>query len=64
VAEIEGQVIGMTCLIPGDDEAELEPIIVSQAFRGLGIGRRLVDVVMREARKSGVRQLKVDPFFP
>jgi len=61
VAEFEGEVIGMTGLIPGTDVAELEPMIVSQPFRGLGAGRSLVKRVIEEAIKSGSRQLKVRP---
>ena len=61
VAEVNGKVVGLTGLIFEDQEAELEPIIVFDEFRGLGIGRRLVETVIQHARDSGVRQLKVLP---
>ena len=61
VADVEGQVVGLTGLIPGEDEAELEPIIVSKGYRGLGIGRNLVDTVIEAARINRVRHLTVRP---
>lgn len=43
VAEADGTVIGMTGLIGTyDDEAEVEPVIVAEAFRSHGVGRALV----------------------
>ena len=59
VAELEGQVVGMTGLIPGEGEAELEPLVVSERYRRRGIGRQLSEAVLREAHACGFRQLKV-----
>ena len=59
VAEVEGEVVGLTGLILEGDEAELEPLVVLDQFRGLGIGRRLAETVIEQARKTGIRQLKV-----
>ena len=61
VAEVEGEVVGLTGLILEGDEAELEPLVVLDQFRGLGIGRRLAETVIEQARKAGIRQLKVRP---
>jgi N-acetylglutamate synthase-like GNAT family acetyltransferase len=61
VAEEDGVVVGLTGLIPGEEEAELEPVVITGALRGQGIGRRLVETVIQQARKSGVNQLKVRP---
>ena len=61
LAEIDGKVIGMTGLIPRDGEAELEPMIVNPEYRGLGVGRHLVETVIEEATKRGWRQLQVRP---
>jgi GNAT superfamily N-acetyltransferase len=61
VAEGSGRVVGLAGLIPGEGEAELEPLVVSEPFRGLGIGGKLAGVVIAAARKRGVRQLKVRP---
>lgn len=38
VAEVDGRVVGLAGLIPGDDAAELEPAVVSAPHRRLGIG--------------------------
>jgi GNAT superfamily N-acetyltransferase len=48
-------------MIPGEGEHELEPIIVSERWRGRGIGRRLADHVIGEARAAGARQLLTRP---
>ena len=61
VAEDRGRVIGLTGLIVGDDEAELEPLVVLDEFRGYGVGRKLAETVIEQARNSGVHQLKVRP---
>jgi ribosomal protein S18 acetylase RimI-like enzyme len=44
-----------------EDGAELEPIVVSKAYRGSGIGRKLVNTVIEAARSNSVRQLSVRP---
>jgi len=61
IAEVDGRVIGMAWLIPGKPEAELEPLTVSERYRGLGIGRQLVDEVIETVRSAGIRLLKVRP---
>jgi N-acetylglutamate synthase-like GNAT family acetyltransferase len=61
VAEIDGQVIGLTGLILEDEEGELEPLVVMEEYRGQGIGRQLAEIVIEQARKVGVHQLKVRP---
>ena len=61
VAEMDGRVVGMAGLILRHDEAELEPIVVSDGFRDLGIGRRLAQAVISAAREAGVRQLLTRP---
>lgn len=61
VADAGGQVVGLAGLIPGEGEAELEPLVVSEAYRGRGVGRQLAEAVVASARARGVRQLKVRP---
>ena len=61
IAEVDGRVIGMAGLVLGKPEAELEPLIVSERYRGLGVGRQLVDAVIETVRSAGVRLLKVQP---
>lgn len=61
VADAGGRVVGLAGLIPGEEEAELEPLVVSEPYRGLGIGRQLATAVIAAARARGVHQLKVRP---
>ncbi len=61
VAEVSGRAVGLAGLIPGEGEAELEPLVVSEPYRGLGIGRQLAEAVIEAARTRGVHQLKVRP---
>ncbi|HEX9909011.1 MAG TPA: GNAT family N-acetyltransferase [Thermoplasmata archaeon] len=61
VAVKGAQVVGFAGLVVGDEEAELEPIVVAKEHRGQGIGRRLVEAVVSEAESMGVRFLNVRP---
>lgn len=61
LAELKGEVVGLTGLILEGDQGELEPIVVSPRARGAGIGRLLAERVIQEARAGGVRQLSVRP---
>ena len=57
----DGEVIGLTGLMGKGDEAEVEPAIVSEPHRRRGIGRRLMETVITEARNRGVKYLSVRP---
>ncbi len=61
VAEVSGRVVGLAGLIPDKGEPELEPLVVSETHRRLGIGRRLVEAVIEKAREGGARFLRVRP---
>jgi GNAT superfamily N-acetyltransferase len=61
VAEGEGKVLGLVGLIVEDQEAEVEPIVVASGYRSRGIGRALLNAVVLEAEKLGVRFLNVRP---
>jgi GNAT superfamily N-acetyltransferase len=61
VAVQNSQVIGLTGLIIKGKEAEIEPLIISQAHRGIGIGEQLVKTIISQARDKGVRFLNVKP---
>ena len=61
VAIHNSQVVGLVGLIVKDEEAEVEPLIVSQAYRYKGIGTQLIGKVVSEARSMGVRFLNVRP---
>jgi GNAT superfamily N-acetyltransferase len=61
VAEIAGRVVGLAGLISGEAEAELEPLVVSEPYRGMGIGRQLAETIIATARARGLLELKVRP---
>ena len=61
VAEVDSQIVGLTGIILGESEAELEPLVVSEGYRGSGIGRQLTEVVIQTAREEGVKYLNVRP---
>ena len=61
VAVSDGEVIGLTGLMGEGDEAEVEPAIVSEPHRRRGIGRRLMETVIAEAKKRRVKYLSVRP---
>jgi ribosomal protein S18 acetylase RimI-like enzyme len=61
LATVGDEVVGMAGLIQDEGDAELEPIVVSERWRGRGIGRRLAEVVLAEARAAGGRQLITRP---
>jgi GNAT superfamily N-acetyltransferase len=55
------RVVGFVGLIVEGSEAGIEPIIVSKSHRCKGIGKRLIETVVSEARKKGVHYLHVKP---
>jgi GNAT superfamily N-acetyltransferase len=63
VAESNGTVIGTAGLLKSREmlEGEIEPVIVTASFRNRGIGTRLVKYVVEEAKRRGMRFLKVRP---
>jgi len=65
VAECDGKVIALAGLIlnewAADREAEVEPMVVAGSHRGQGIGRLLLDCLVEEVRKTGVRYLSIKP---
>jgi len=61
VSTLDSKVVGLIGLIVNKEEATIEPVIVSQAYRNKGIGRRLTETAISEAQKMGVRFLSVRP---
>jgi N-acetylglutamate synthase-like GNAT family acetyltransferase len=61
VALLDCRVVGLVGLIVEEEEAEIEPLIVSQPYRNRGIGRRLLKTVIVEVRKLNLRFLSVKP---
>jgi DNA-binding MarR family transcriptional regulator/GNAT superfamily N-acetyltransferase len=58
VAELDGVPAGFVCCVPEDDRtARLRLLLVESWARGLGIGGRLVDEVLRFARQAGYERI-------
>jgi GNAT superfamily N-acetyltransferase len=61
VAVHGSRVVGLVGLIVEENEAEIEPLIVSKTYRGKGIGKKLLETIISEARKIEVRFLNIKP---
>lgn len=61
VAEEAGAVVGLTGLLGDGAEMEIEPVVVSAARRAQGIGRRLLERMLDEARARGARSVSIRP---
>ena len=61
VAILDSKVVGLTGLMVNEEETEVEPLIVSKPYRKKGIGKRLIETVITEAHKLGIRYLNVKP---
>ena len=55
VAEHDGEIVGLVGLIVDDREAEVEPLVVASAHRDKGIGRALLNRMLKEAKKSSAK---------
>jgi ribosomal protein S18 acetylase RimI-like enzyme len=61
VAAIGDEIVGLVSLIQDDQQAEVEPIVVSSQHRGQGIGQELLDHAIEQAKALGVLCLSVKP---
>ena len=61
VATCNAHVVGLVGLIKRNQEAEMEPLIVSEAHRRQGLGAQLTRTVISIARTLNVRMLSVRP---
>ena len=61
VAVVGAEVVGLTGLIVRGEEGDLEPLIVAPQHRRKGIGTRLVERVVAEAGRLGLRFLSARP---
>lgn len=59
-ARIRGQLTGCGALIVHGSYGELKRFYLRPEFRGLGIGRRLVETLEAEARARGCRVLRLE----
>ena len=61
VARRGGQAVGCGGYAPdGDDAAELKRIFVTARARGLGIGRALLEALEDQARREGIRLMRLE----
>ncbi len=60
IAIIDSEVVGLTGLDVSGYEAEIEPLIVTKAHRNKGVGTKLLEKVIAEARTIGI-SLNVSP---
>lgn len=57
----DGNAVGCCALIPiASNEYEVSKMAVTESCRGTGIGRRLLEMVIAEARESGARRLYLE----
>ena len=61
VAICNSKAVGLVGLVVEDKEAEIEPLIVSESHRGEGIGKKLLETAISEARKLHIKFLTVKP---
>jgi GNAT superfamily N-acetyltransferase len=61
VAVDAGAVVGLTGLLGKGDEVEIEPVVVGTAHRARGIGRRLLERMLDEARARGAKSVSIRP---
>jgi GNAT superfamily N-acetyltransferase len=58
VAEVDGAPVGSAILTPyGDDEIKLSKLFLKPEFRGLGLGRELLERTETEASERGYRRI-------
>lgn len=64
IAEVENRVAGVTCLNPRGNIGGIGPVAVNPAFQGHGIGRQLMDALLKRADGLQSVRLFVEAFNP
>ncbi len=61
VAILDSKVVGFAGLIVNEEEAEIEPLIISKPYRNRGIGKRVIETIIAEAQRLNMKFLSVKP---
>ena len=65
LAEIDGAVAGCIALRPmGDGICEMKRLFVKEEFRGMQIGKLLIEKLFEDARRIGYKAMRLDTFPP
>lgn len=60
VAELHGQVVGYVCLLVYKHTCLIYSIAVDEAYRGRGIGKKLLETAEKYARDSGAEKVQLE----
>jgi N-acetylglutamate synthase-like GNAT family acetyltransferase len=61
LAEYNGEIAGVGCLkILGDNFGEIKRMFVQPELRGKGIGKRILDQLITDARTKGLTKIRLD----
>ncbi|MBM0107313.1 GNAT family N-acetyltransferase [Steroidobacter sp. S1-65] len=61
IARVDGNIAGCVGLRPlGDGAGEMKRLYVRPAFRGVALGKHMVEAVILHARQAGHRELRLD----
>jgi GNAT superfamily N-acetyltransferase len=61
VADLDGQVVGLTGLFDRGTSGEVEPVVVTDRLRSRGVGGLLIDRVVAESIARGYEYLSIRP---
>ena len=59
VAQLGDRIVGLLVLEPAEDHLLLENVAVAPQARGLGVGSRLLQLAEEQARRHGLRQVRL-----